>query len=567
MGVLHFLPSISPCQSPKNVFVLHMESSRLPANIAAAKAIQETFGRDVGTQVFEEYMDENRLGVEFPLLAERIRQKYAGRKMDLVMTVGPQALTFILQYGEELFPAAPIVFSVVDSRGLPPKLPRNVTGVGGSYKYSDTVDFILKLQPDTRRIFYVAGATPAEISRRNGAEQEFTPYSGRLEFIYLNDLPLPQLLDRLGQLPSHSAVLFSTYFRDASGQPYTPARVCPLVVVSSNAPVYGTFETLLGCGIVGGNLIDVESSARKGAELALQVLGGEGVANLPIEPAPPNQVAVDWRQLKKWNIPESRLPPGTIVKYREPSHLAAIIVICAQSVLIIRFMIHLRRRKRSEQAVRMLSRRLIDANEDERRHIARELHDDIGQRLSLVSVHLGLLGNQLSADAVGNWTDMDSAAQDLDAVISDVHNLSHRLHSSRLEHVGLKAAMKELCQQISQRHGLEIELHAEGTERSMPHDVSLCFYRVAQEALNNVVKHSGATRVQVDLTEKSGLLRMRVKDSGIGFKTASTPVGLGMTAMQERIRSIGGKLSVESKPGEGTEVVADAIIPPSKPSI
>src|SRR5262249_16943945 len=133
------------------------------------------------------------------------------------------------------------------------------------------------------------------------------------------DLPLSQLLSRLGQLPSHSVVLFSTFFMDARGQPSIPQHVCPLVVDSSNAPVYGTFETLLGCGIVGGSLLQVEASVGKAGGLALQVLNGKNVASLTVESAPPNKLAVDWRQLKKWNIPESRLPPGTAVMYRELS--------------------------------------------------------------------------------------------------------------------------------------------------------------------------------------------------------------------------------------------------------
>jgi signal transduction histidine kinase len=570
-----FLPLTSLSQTAKNVLVLHMESSRLPANVVAQKAIEETIGRNLGTQVFEEYMDENRLGTDYPTLAERIHQKYGKKKMDLVMTVGPQALNFILQYREALFPAVPIVFSVVDSRGLPPKLPQNVMGVGGSYRYSDTVDLILKLQPDTQRIFYVAGATPEEMSRRNGTEQEFEPYSGRLEFIYLNNLPLPQLLDRLGQLPRHSVVLFTTFFRDASGQPYIPARVCPLLVVSSNAPVYGTFDTLLGCGIVGGSLIGIESSARKAANLALQVLDGKSVANPPVQPAPANQIAVDWRQLKKWDIPESRLPAGTIVRYREPSAweahkkpvLAAVAILLLQSALIALLVIQTRRHKRSELAVRNLTRRLIEANEEESRHLARELHDDIAQRLSFALVRLDLFGSQLPPEDGKNRSDLDSSIRDLDALVSDVHNLSHRLHSSKLQHLGLRAAITELCQQISDSYGLEIDFQTDGTPGRLPQDVSLCFYRVAQEALNNVVKHSDSKTAQLTLSEESGLLRMQVRDSGVGFKVADAAIGLGLTAMQERIGTIGGRLSVESKPGEGTLVIAEATIPLRKPSI
>ena len=566
-----FLLSSARAQNVKNVLVLHMESSRLPANIVAAKAIQETIGREPGTQIFEEYMDENRLPAEYPAFAEMISQKYAGKKMNVILTVGPPAFSFMMKYREQLFPTVPIVFSFVGYRALPPQLPHNVTGVSNTISYASTVGLILKLQPDTQRIVVVAGSSPDDISRRNGVAEEFKSYEGRLDFVYLEDLPLSQLLSRLGQLPSHSVVLFSTFFRDARGQLYIPKRVCQLIVDSSNAPVYGTFETLMGCGIVGGSLLQIEASVRKAAGLALQVLDGENVASIPVETAPPNEIAVDWRQLKKWNIPESRLPAGTAVMYRELSDWelyrkyvwVGIAILAFQSVLIILLTIQMRARKRSDQAVRLLTGRLIHASEEERRHIARELHDDIGQRLSLVSVQLGMSGNQLPADAVASRVELDHSVAELDALISDVHNLSHRLHSSKLEHLGLKAAMKDLCQEMAKRHGLQINLEAQIAQDGLSGNVPLCFYRVAQEALSNVVKHSDATRAQVSLTQAPGALRMRVQDWGRGFKTGEVPAGLGFTAMHERLRSIGGRLSIESKPGEGTVVTAEAPIPTS----
>jgi signal transduction histidine kinase len=240
-----------------------------------------------------------------------------------------------------------------------------------------------------------------------------------------------------------------------------------------------------------------------------------------------------------------------------------ITILALQTVLIILLMFQRRRSQHSDQAVRLLTGRLIHASEEERRHIARELHDDIGQRLSLVSVQLGMSGSQLPEDAVASRTELSHSVVELDTIISDVHNLSHRLHSSKLEHLGLKAAIKDLCQEIAKRHGLQINLEAQIAQDGLSGDVPLCFYRVAQEALSNVVKHSDATRAQVSLTQPPGALRMRVQDWGRGFKPADVAAGLGLTAMQERLRGIGGRLSIESRPGEGTVVTAEASIPTS----
>ena len=187
------------------------------------------------------------------------------------------------------FHPLPIVFSEVDLRYYPSKLPPNVTGVRGSFvpNLPRTVDLIMRLQPDTREIFYIGGSTSNELLLRNEAKGEFKPYAGRVAFTYLTDLPFALLLDHVGQLPSHSAILFSTFFRDASGQTYITANVCPSIVASSNAPVYSIFDTVMGSGIIGGSLFQVEASARQAAKLALRILQGERVANLPIEPGPP----------------------------------------------------------------------------------------------------------------------------------------------------------------------------------------------------------------------------------------------------------------------------------------
>ena len=563
------LPLSSLCQRTKNILVLYRENPRLPGNIVATKAIQETIGQNLQYQIFDEYIEETRLETDFETLAERIQQKYAGQPIDLVMTVGPRPFTFMRQYGERLFPSVPIVFSEVDLRFYPATLPPNTTGVSSSFDLSGTVDLILRLQPETREIVYIGGASPAELMLRDEAEREFKPYADRLSFTYLNDLPLPTLLDRISQVSNYSVLLYTNFLRDASGHSYLTASVCPSIVASSNVPVYAIFDTFMGCGIVGGSLSQVEAAAQQAAKLALRILHGENIAHLPIESGPPNRVFVDWRQLQKWEIPESRLPVGAVVTYREPSlwdmHKRAIVaaaaVVLLQSALILLLVVQVRRRKHSEQNVRQLTRRVIDANEDERRRIARELHDDIGQRLSLAVVQLDLFRGQVAGEGLKNHTDLDSSIENLSSLVSDVHNLSHRLHSSKLEHMGLTAAIRDLCQQISQSYGLEIDFQEDGPRNHFAHDISLCFYRVAQEALNNVVKHSESDRAHLTLSEMPGTLRMQVQDSGVGFKVASAAAGLGFSAMQERLASIGGKLSIESEPGRGALVIAEAPIP------
>jgi signal transduction histidine kinase len=201
---------------------------------------------------------------------------------------------------------------------------------------------------------------------------------------------------------------------------------------------------------------------------------------------------------------------------------------------------------------------LIEADEDIRRHIARELHDDIGQRLSLLSIKLGLLQKLHIVDDPDD--SFAESLRDLNILISDVHYLSHSLHSSRIEHLGLDAALREILKRLHESHGTHIDFFARNIPRRLPPGVALCFFRIAQESLNNAIKHGGALRIQVELAVLDGALTMRVRDFGIGFDKSLVQKGLGLMTMEERIAAIGGMLTIESESGAGTVITLAAEI-------
>jgi len=204
-----------------------------------------------------------------------------------------------------------------------------------------------------------------------------------------------------------------------------------------------------------------------------------------------------------------------------------------------------------------LTGRLINMAEEERKHLARELHDDIGQRLSLLAVELDLLTAE--QECAGSVRDkLNQALIEIKELATDVHNLSHRLHSSKLQHLGLPIALKEVCRQMASQHRIDIDLQAGSVPSTLPEDVSLCLYRVAQEALSNAVKHSQSKRIEVGLHSSNGKVLLQIKDFGIGFDPAMQIEGLGLATMQERLRMVGGTLSIQSIPGIGTELIAEA---------
>ena len=213
-------------------------------------------------------------------------------------------------------------------------------------------------------------------------------------------------------------------------------------------------------------------------------------------------------------------------------------------------------RKLAEEALSMVSQRLIEAQEEERTRLARELHDDITPRLTLVSMGLDRLKHR-SAGAAELGEEIGAASRQIGDLVQDLQALSHRLHSSKLELLGLTRAAAGLCSELSDMHGVTINFHAENVAERLPQELSLCLFRVLQEALQNAIKHSGSRQIHVSLRGGARELELTVVDAGAGFDHWATRArGLGLTSMTERLKLVDGELSINSKPGDGTTVRA-----------
>ena len=213
----------------------------------------------------------------------------------------------------------------------------------------------------------------------------------------------------------------------------------------------------------------------------------------------------------------------------------------------------------AEQGVIDLSGRLISAQEDERSRISRELHDDFSQRLALLAIQLEQASQSLPDANEALSGRLQAMWERTTELSSDIHKLSHQLHSSKLHHLGLLPAAQGLCQEIGKQHHLHIQfLHRDMPEEISP-DVGLCFFRIVQEALNNIVKHSGAKQAHVEFVGTASLVRLRIVDAGAGFDPSSKAArgGLGLASMRERLRLLGGTIAIYSSPTEGTEIVAE----------
>ena len=206
--------------------------------------------------------------------------------------------------------------------------------------------------------------------------------------------------------------------------------------------------------------------------------------------------------------------------------------------------------------------RLIHAQEDERARIARELHDDINQRLALLANGIQELGRAVTgANRAKRKEDLQALWRLTSEISADIQYLSHQLHPSKLHYLGLPAAMRGLCQEFATLHNVEVECVVRDTPGNLDENVSLCLYRTAQESLRNVAKHSHAQHVKVDLICTDTEIQLRISDDGVGFlyDEATKGQGLGLVSMQERVRLVGGQFSVWSRTSLGTQV--EAIVP------
>ena len=214
--------------------------------------------------------------------------------------------------------------------------------------------------------------------------------------------------------------------------------------------------------------------------------------------------------------------------------------------------------KQAEEALSGITGKLIEAQEQERARIARELHDDINQRLALLAIELEQVQQQAPDSVPELRTRIGALQSQTTQISSDVQKMSHELHSSKLEYLGIVAAVKGFCKEFGERQKVEIDFKSHDVPSRLPSELSICLFRIIQEALQNAVKHSGVRYFEVELWASTGEIHLRVSDSGKGFDTeaAIKGTGLGLTSMQERVKLVNGELSIDSQRNRGTTIHA-----------
>ena len=528
-------------------------------------------GIDEGVDYYSEYIDRARFPdpVYRSALYEFMRQKYQGVQFSIVIALNDLALEFVTSNRDQLFTNVPVVFF---STRASPVTVSGASGISSPQDYRGTIRLATALQPDVTQVFVITGAGTDDDAVEQLARAQFRTFEPRLRFEYLTGLPTKALEARLRSLPPHSIVYYLLVDRDGAGFYFHPLEYLNRVTEASSVPVYCWVDAAMDRGIVGGSLKDQTAQIGTLGALAVRVLRGERAGAIPIKRVDLNVTQVDWRQLRRWGISEARVPPGTIIRFRELSVwdrygvyiVAAALVLFAQTLLIVGLTVQRTQRRQAEaqlrrneaelrtsyERIRDLAARLLDAQERERARIARELHDDISQQMALLTIDLGLM------NLAGRASDsaMAAALSRAESISKALHELSHRLHPSKLRLIGLVPALNGLQRELA-RADLSITIDHEQVPPGLPADVTLCLFRVVQEALHNALKYSAAKRVTVRLVGSWDGLSLTVADDGVGFDVgARLGSGLGLVSMEERVDAIGATLSIQSHPGRGTRL-------------
>jgi signal transduction histidine kinase len=500
-------------------------------------------------------------------------QKYADRKPDVIITVGPSSLKFMVESHERSFPNTPIVFCGTPEGMFGQSKPDSYfTGVWGVVQPEKTLIAALQLQPGTKHVVVVGGVGKFDRSVEALTKESFRKYELQLEFTYITNLDMPTLLERLRQLPSKTIVYHTSIMEDSAGAHFIDSsQAAPLVANAANAPVFVMDDVSIGHGTVGGYVLSWAADGKIAAGMAVRILDGMKPPEIPVV-RNNNVYLFDWRVLRRWGLKESDLPPGSTLLFKEASvwertkwiWISGLLIILCLSTIAAYLQFSRKQLQQARDAQLQLSGLLINAQEMERSRVAAELHDDFSQRLALLALELENVSEALPDSSEGSKQQLHQLWNSASELGADLHTVSHRLHPSSLESLGLVPGLKALCREFTSRQGIEVVFSSEHILRAVPPEVALCLFRIVQEGLQNLRKFSGASQGRVSLRKEGDRLFLCVSDEGRGFdaKDMRRRVGLGIRSMGERARLVGGQFEIHSEPGKGTRIDVSVPVQP-----
>lgn len=362
-------PALGSQQSKrKKILVLFSFRPTLPVTSQWDKGIRSVLENQkaINPIINIEHVDLTHFGNEkhIELLCKLYRHKYSNPKPDLIIPVLNSSVDLMFKYGETLFPGVPIVFAGVESQFINSrKLRSNITGQLIDIDYEGTLELAVNLHKDTRNVVIVAGSGPVVQKWVANCQKAYKTYEKSYDFTFLTGLSMETLLERVEKLPPKTIVISLPVLVDGAGKEFVGNESLALISQASTAPIYTFWDASVGAGMVGGHVVSFEKEGNAVAELGLRVLKGEKPQNIPISQTNKFSYLFDWRQLKRWSIPEHSLPAGSMVMFKERSgwdqhkwKIIGVFLMVFLQTLAIFFLLYQRRARRQAEKEVMLAK-------------------------------------------------------------------------------------------------------------------------------------------------------------------------------------------------------------------
>lgn len=547
-------------------------------NAGIESVLQPAIGRN---NLYVEYMDTKKIFGDLysQRLYEVYKLKYRNFRFDAIIVTDNNAFEFMRKYRDDLFPGTPVIFCGVnyfEEGQLEGR--RLMTGINEENDFRACIEMILKFHPRTKHIVFINEWTSTGQNVHKAFVKTIPHFQGSVKFSLLEDVMIEEILEQLRTLPPESVVLYSAFSRDKTGKIFDYDEIISLIARHCKVPIYTTNEFNLGLGVVGGLVVNGYDQGKAAATMGLRILQGGKPEEMAVVMTSPKRLIFDYSQMQKFHISRAHLPEGSMVinlpqtfyfKYRK--WVNGLIVAFAALLLIISgLLINIRKRKKTERELqasqgqlRTLAWRLAEAEETQRKALSRELHDEIGQNLTILGVNLNLLKPIIpenSADPA------HSRIGDSLAVVKQmserVRSLMSNLRSPVLDDYGLVAAIDLYGRQCMARTGIDVRIRKLQTDLHLSPAVENAMFRIVQESLTNVIKHAQASHVVISVAVSHGKLTLTVEDDGVGcdkdrLSKNDGEHGWGLVTMSERALAVGGTCHVKSHPGMGTHVIVE----------